>query len=160
MRYPIGGSEPFQNPWRASEVLLHLVHERLRVKLPQAPQLRPVLGCDDEPELMAVLPPASDKRLAVGAILDRRIDPAGFPVPGYAVALQVTQVGGSRPACASLELHYPRLHHHAAAAEADAPLDRPLVLARKRSRDLRAPAASIEPAAPPSPPTPFPAFTA
>ena len=141
------------------QVVLHLVHEGAG-EVPQVPQLRPVLGRDDQAELMAVLPAAPDERLAVGAVLDRRIDPAGLPVPGHPVALQVAQVSVGRPARSSLELHHPRLDHHPAAAEADAPLDRPLVLARERGRDLRAPPAGIEPAAPASPPAPFPAFTA
>lgn len=46
---------------------------------------------------MAVLPAALDERLAVGAVLDRRIDPAGLPVSGDPVALQVAEVSIGGP---------------------------------------------------------------
>jgi hypothetical protein len=75
-----------------SEVLLHLVHETSS-EAPQAPQLRAVLGRNDEPELVAVLPAAPSKRLAVGAIQDRRIDTAGLSVAGDPIALQIAKVG-------------------------------------------------------------------
>ena len=87
---------------------------------------------------MAVLAAALNECLAVGVVLDRRIDPTGFLVPGDPVALQIAEVSIGGPARSSPELHHPRLNDHTAAAEADAPLHRPLVLARECSRDLRA----------------------
>ena len=108
---------------------------------------------------MAVLSAAPNKRITVGAILDRRIDPAGLSVPGHPVALQVAQVSVGCPARPSPE-HHPRLDDRAAVAKADTPLHCPLVLARERSRDLRPSAAGIEPTAPAGPPTSFPAFAA
>jgi hypothetical protein len=141
------------------EVLFHLIHEGAG-ESSQAPQLHPVLGRDDEPELMAVLPATPDERLAVGAVLDCRIDLAGFRVARHAVPLKIAQVSVGRPACSAPELDHPRLHDHPAAAEVDAPLDRPLVLAREGRRHLRASAAGIEPAAPAGRPASFPAFTA
>jgi hypothetical protein len=75
------------------EVLLHLLHELPREGLEVA-ELDAILGGDDEPELVPVLPAAVDEVLGVGLVVGRRVGVPALPVQGDALALQVAQVGG------------------------------------------------------------------
>lgn len=95
---------------RRAEIGFHLRHdipcERLQVLIGRA-----VLRREDDPELMAILQPAFDERVAVRLVGEGRIEPARLALAVDALALQVTQMGLYR-AGLSLGLHDPDLHRH------------------------------------------------
>ena len=91
------------------EVLLHLPHHVPR-EGPYVGKLRAVFRGDDEPELVAVLPPAFDERLAVHLVAGGAVQPSSLAVARGAVALQVPDVGVGR-AAADLQSHDPRLDY-------------------------------------------------
>ena len=139
------------------QVGFHLLHQIAR-GLARVGQLHPVLGRDDEAELMAILAAPVEEGAAVLHVALAGIDLALLAVAGHAVAFEVTQVRVHRlgadelpPArCSALriELYHASLHRHAAcpgARTARVPAPGAPILERHRRRS--APTARIEPAA-------------
>lgn len=121
-----------------AEIALHLSHV-LAGEASEIAELPPVFRRDDEAELVAVLAAALQEGLAIGLILERRIAASLLPVGCDPVALEIAQMsvdrlGGSPDRLATAtaahdaELHYPRLHHHAARAMPFAGIDLPTAI--------------------------------
>jgi hypothetical protein len=147
-----------------SEIQFHLAHE-VTGKATKVSHFGCILGCDNEPKLMTILPAALHKRLAFGLVLERRIGLAPLAVTRNTIPFKVTQMGvhgpahGSallRAACAPplrIEADDPCLDHNPPGAEAACGISLPptvRALPSKRGNDLRAPAARVEPAGPSS----------
>ncbi len=78
-----------------SEVLFHLPHQ-IAGEAAQVRHLDGILRCDDEAELVAVLPAAFDEGAAVRLVLKRRIGAALLAVARHPVAFKVAQMGVGR----------------------------------------------------------------
>jgi hypothetical protein len=97
-----------------AKILLHLPHH-VAGEAAQVREAITILRRDDEAKLVAVLAAAFSERLAVCRLGLGAIEPAALAVACRAVALQVADMGVSRPA-AGLQAHDPRLDHDTAHA--------------------------------------------
>src|SRR5690606_4069365 len=97
-----------------AKVSFHLFHEIAGVGR-EVRQLRPLLGRDDESELVEVVLAAIKEGVAIGAVLGRRIEPAPLAVARGSVTLDIAQM---RTGTAALPCgpHAALLDDHAAAA--------------------------------------------
>jgi len=84
---------------RRTEIAARLVHELTR-ELRQATQFRPILGRDDETEVVAIFLAAFRERADVCAVPLGVKHATWLAVAGHAVALQVGQVSAQRARCA------------------------------------------------------------
>ncbi len=140
-----------------AEVGFHLLHQ-IAGGLARVGQLHPVLGRDDEAELVAILSAPFDERPAVLHVALGRIDLSLLAVARHAVAFEVAQMRvhrlgadelpSARGAALRVELHDASLHRHPPRPRArTAPVPAPRAPALERQRRRNAPAPRIEPAA-------------
>jgi hypothetical protein len=152
-----------RDPIEASiKIQFHLAHE-VTGEAAEVSHFGCILGCDDEPKLMAIFAAALHKRLAIGLVLERRIGLALFTIPRNPIPFEVAKMGVHSPAyCRThlrrpgvpplrIEPDHPRLDHHTTSAEAASGISLPASIttrSRKGGYDLRTPAARVEPAGP------------
>jgi len=154
-----------RDPVEASiKIQFHLAHE-VAGEAAKVGHFGCILGCDDEPKLMAIFPAALHKRLAVGLVLEGGIGFAPFAVTRNTIPFKVTQMaingpahrpahlGSSRTPLLRIESDHPRLDYHSPGPEAAGGISLPPAihgLPSKRGNDLRTPAARVKPARPSS----------
>jgi hypothetical protein len=146
------------------EISFHLVHEAAGEGA-QVSHLGGILWRHDEAELMPVLTAAVDEGAAVGLVLDGRIGPPLFTIPGDAVPFEIAQMGidgfaahashfGTTTGSLPIEFDDACLDDDPPCPEADAaPVPAPpSPVPGNGRRHLRAPAPGVEPAASPDGP--------
>ena len=91
-----------------AQVPFHLSHQ-LTGKYPQFANVLRILGRDDEPKLVAIIPPALLELESVCFFVDRAVCLPRRSLAGDTLPLQVAQVGDGRSRPRPLQNHQPRL---------------------------------------------------